>query len=76
MKISKRKRREHQIAAQQRKEKMCGVKKGWTTQIEAEAWGKISNDINHSNRKFRAYFCPYCHKFHLTTKEYRYAKAS
>jgi hypothetical protein len=67
-KMSKRRRREIQIADDQRRYRMCSTKKGWKTEIEALAWGKISNDINHMDRHFRAYYCDYCYKFHLTTK--------
>jgi len=71
-KISKRKRREQLIHAQQRKEKMCSKKKGYPTEVEALAYGKISNDIaGRTDRKFYTYLCRYCNKFHLTTQPRR-----
>ena len=69
MKLSKRMRRQQAIEKEQKLYRMCFKKKKYDTQIEALAYGKISNDINNQNRNFRAYFCPHCQNFHLTSQK-------
>ena len=53
-----------------RRKRMCDEKRRYETEIEAEAWGKIFNvtTYKHNPRNFRAYWCPHCNNYHLTSR--------
>ena len=54
--------------------KMCGKKKKYATEIEADAYAKMFSDprYNHGKEKsMRSYWCPLCYHYHLTSKKYR-----
>lgn len=70
--MTKRKRKEIQrqnsIEIQKSREfvnRMCGNKKKYDTEMQAFSAGKFA----FRDKYFRTYFCPYCNKWHLTTKE-------
>jgi len=66
--------RDRQCIMQARAEtrnKMCNHKKLYNTLIEAEGYAKLKSDPRYGGNDFkkglRAYHCPLCNKFHLTS---------
>ncbi len=48
-----------------KRQKMCGRKKGYPTQNQANKAG-----FRHHTGKFNTYECPHCHMWHVTTAAY------
>jgi len=62
--------RKQQIKAQFR-HKMCGTKKAYATQIEADGYAGMYSDPRYAKvegTKLKSYLCMYCNKWHLTSK--------
>ena len=47
--------------------KMCIDKIRYNSEWDAESYGKLYNYRHKENLPYRAYFCPRCIKWHLTT---------
>lgn len=50
------------------KAKSCTHKKPYNSYLEAMAWGRFANEKYNQNNIYSAYFCRFCHHWHLTTK--------
>lgn len=74
--MTRRKRKEQERQRQMRlhaKSRMCGKKRKFETEFEADAYAKKYNDprygTDHSGQgTLRSYWCPHCHNYHLTSK--------
>ena len=49
------------------KDKMCSQKRTYPTQ--AQAFGGALRASRKTGKPMRAYPCPHCHKFHLTSRK-------
>ena len=49
--------------------KTCTSKKGYNSDLEALAYGRVANDYYNNNVLYDTYFCHHCSKWHLTTKK-------
>jgi hypothetical protein len=49
-----------------KRQRMCGSKIQYDSDLEALAWGRESNERRNENKEWDTYFCKYCHKWHLT----------
>jgi hypothetical protein len=82
--MTKRKRKERerifQIKHQRivtRENRMCKAKRSYNTELEANSYAKIYVDPRYGKlkAKLRAYYCPLCYKWHLTSQE-KYSNVS
>lgn len=48
------------------KQRSCERKKKYNSDLEALAWGRESNERRNESKVWNAYFCRFCHKWHLT----------
>jgi hypothetical protein len=49
-----------------KRQRMCGHKVQYNSDLEALAWGRASNERRNENKEWDTYFCPYCRHWHLT----------
>jgi hypothetical protein len=50
-----------------KRQKMCGNKKQYDSDLKALAWGREANDRYNQNKEWDTYYCPYCRHRHLTS---------
>jgi len=74
--MTKRKKKEHERTHQMKthsRSKQCGKKKAYNTQEEADGYATMYSDPRYcmvgDSTLLRAYFCPQCNKFHLTSQK-------
>ena len=71
--MTRRKKRQTKIDQQReaerralKRQKACGSKVQYNSDLEALAWGRTSNERRNENKEWDTYFCEFCHKWHLT----------
>jgi len=74
--MTRRKKRQLRIDQQrigeryaQTRQRSCGNKNQYNSNLEALAWGRLANERYNQNVEWKTYFCKYCYKWHLTSNK-------